>query len=67
VAEEGPHRPVAPAAAQGRHREGAALAALEAEVAAAADKAQAWALAQRKCTLEEAVANVLVPVAGKGA
>ena len=45
----------------------AALAALEAEVAAAADKAQAWALAQRKCTLEEAVANVLVPVAGKGA
>ena len=45
----------------------AALAALEAEVEAAADKAREWALAQRKCTLEEAVANVLVHVAGKDA
>jgi TPP-dependent pyruvate/acetoin dehydrogenase alpha subunit len=45
----------------------AALAAMEAEVAAAADAAQERALAQRKCTLEEAVANVLVPVAGKEA
>jgi TPP-dependent pyruvate/acetoin dehydrogenase alpha subunit len=43
------------------------LAAMEAEVAAAADAAQERALAQRKCTLEEAMANVLVPVAGKGA
>jgi TPP-dependent pyruvate/acetoin dehydrogenase alpha subunit len=43
------------------------LKVLEAEVDKAAEEAQHWALAQPKPTLEYAVSNVLVPVAGRDA
>jgi len=43
------------------------LAAIEEEVAKQADAAQEWALKQPKPTLEYALSNVLVPVAGRKA